>query len=133
MDLVYDLVVPKNTAATSPVELELPISEGVIHHFEVGFPKGCAGLVHAAVRRGITQVWPSNPGGDYNWNNHVYGTREHYRILKRSAPLVLQGWSEDDSYSHTLTFRFGVLPADIMEAAPESVSWLKKLVKMWGG
>lgn len=133
MDYVYDLTIPANTAQMAPVELELPAIEGVIHQFEVGFPKGCAGLVHAMVRRGVHQVWPSNPDSDYNWDNHVYETREHLRMLRRSAPLVLQGWNEDDTFPHTVTFRFGILPASILEAAPESVSWLKKLVKLWGG
>lgn len=115
MDFVFDLTIPANTSASDPVEQVIDVGVGIVHLVEIGFPRRCVGLAHVAIRQGLHQVWPTNPDGNYAWDNHVYSLREHYGIAPGDPSLVLQGWNEDDTFQHTITFRFSVLPVEVLE------------------
>jgi len=132
VDFVFDLTIPENTSQSAPVEQEIELPEGVIHHVDVGFPRGCAGLAHVIVRRGAHQVWPSNPDGSYHWDSFVYALREHYPVERGEAPLVLVGWNDDDTFPHTITFRFSVLPVEIMEPWRVQQGILDHLLQLLG-
>lgn len=132
MDFVFDLTIPADTEEASPEELLVDVGVGIIHLVEIGFPRGCAGLAHAMIRQGLHQVWPTNPQGDYNWDNHVYQIREHYPIKGGGAPLVLQGWNEDDTFQHVVTFRFSVLPEEVMEPWAVQQSLLDHILILLG-
>lgn len=115
MDYVYDLPIPANTPRESPEELELELTTGIVHLVEIGFPPGPADKVYVAVRQGLHQVWPTNPGGSYHWDDRVYTRREHYPIGRDAPPLVLQGWSPGAKKPHTVQFSFSILPVEVME------------------
>lgn len=132
MDHVFDLTIPANTTEAVPLELDVDIGEGVVHFVTVQFPRGCAGLAHGRVRQALTPRWPSNEGVDYNWVNYVHEIREHFLIKKGDAPFTLVGWNEDDTFPHTLTFRFSILPQWIMEPWRATMGILDTLLKLLG-
>ena len=132
MDFIFDLTISANTTKVNLTELEIDVGAGVVHLVEIGFPRGCAGLAHAVVRQGLHQVWPTNPDGDYNWDNYVYQIREHYLIEGGDAPLVLQGWNDDDTFPHTITFRFSVLPVEVMEPWRAQEGLLRRFLGAFG-
>lgn len=105
----YSLLVPLSTPVTAPVTTTMYLSHGIVHHVEVGFPPGCAGLVHAAVFRFEHQVWPSNPDHDFAWDDYNIVVRnESFGLVSRPYTLTLRAWSEDDSYAHTIVCRIGL-------------------------
>lgn len=132
MDFVYDLTIPAKTPANAPAELEIDVGAGVIHLVEIEEAPGCKGLVYAAVRQGLHQVWPTNPGGAYRSDGRVYSSPEHYPINPGDPLLVIQGWSLDETWPHTVQFRFSVLPEEVLEAEQRSEGLLRKLLKAFG-
>jgi hypothetical protein len=46
--------------------------------------------------------------------------------------LVIQGWSLDETWPHTVQFRFSVLPEEVLEAEQRSEGLLRKLLKAFG-
>ena len=115
MDFVFDLTVPANTSASDPVEQVIDVGVGITHLVEIEIPRGCKGMVYAAIRQGLHQVWPTNPDGGYHSDGRVYSTREHYGIAPGDPALVIQGWSPGTTYAHVVQFRLSVLPVEVME------------------
>jgi len=132
VDFVYDLTIPADTKAVSPEEHEIPGFSGIVHLVEIEQAPGCNGMVYAAIRQGVHQVWPTNSDGAYRSDGRVYSTREHYAVKKGDAPLVFQGWSPDTTYQHIVQFRLAVLPLEIMEPWHRQESLLAKITKVFG-
>lgn len=132
MDFIYDLTIPAKRTQAVPLEQEVDIGAGVVHFVTIQFPKGCAGLAHGRVRQALTPRWPSNEGADYNWDNYIHEVKEHFLIRKGDAPLTLVGWNEDDTFPHTLTFRFSILPEEVMEPWRAQIGMLDKLLMLLG-
>ncbi len=125
----FAVTVPKNTAASSPILAHAYLDPGVVTRVSVQFPHGCFGLVHAAVRRGVHQVWPSNPDGSITANNESVTWDEQHPLDEEPYRLTLVAWSDDDTFSHTVTFRFAVLPAaraDEQRAALNALLYLDR-------
>jgi len=104
----FSLTVPANTTETVPAELVMRVTAGTIYRVSVGFPPGCAGLVHVAIDRFKHQVWPSNPGGSFAADGYHVDFAEEYELREVPHVLVLRAWNEDELYSHTITCRIGV-------------------------
>lgn len=109
MFYTFPVTVPKKTAQLSPQITEIVLGPGEIHQVEIGFPWGCAGLVHVQIWRAEHQVWPTNAGQSFAWNdyNHVFtesetcqGPGEHWTI---------RAWNLDKRWSHTVQVRIGIL------------------------
>lgn len=106
----HRLTIPANTAATSPEELEVELDHGRIVAVELQFPRGCVGLVHVQVRRELHQLWPTNVDGDIAGEDARIGWQEDHEFAEEPYTLTLRGWNLDDSFAHTVTFRFNLLP-----------------------
>jgi len=132
VDFIYDLTIQPNTTKANPLWQDVDIGAGVVHFVSVQFPRGCAGLAHGRVRQALTPRWPSNEGADYNWDNYIHEIREHFLIKKGDAPLTLVGWNEDDFFPHTITFRFSILPQEIMEPWTMVMGTIGKIKKLLG-
>lgn len=132
MDFVFDLTIPANTTEASPTEQDVDLGAGVVHYVTIQFPRGCAGLAHGRVRQALTPRWPSNEGIDYNWDNYVHEIREHFLIKKGDAPFTLVGWNADDFFPHVITFRFSILPQEIMEPWKVQEGVLDSLLRLLG-
>jgi len=107
----FTITIPKNTPETAPVEVEAKLNEGTIRYVEVAFPPGPAALAHLQIWDGLHQVWPTNPGGSFAWNDYTIKFDDEYVIQNPMNILTLVGWNEDDSFDHTITVRFKVEPA----------------------
>lgn len=107
----FSFTIPADTAKSSPEELDVKLTHGVIHRVEIGFPRGCAGLVHLQIRRGLHQLWPTNPQGSFNTDGYIIPINEYYELFVEPYILTLVGWNLDDTYVHTLEVRIGILPS----------------------
>lgn len=126
----YSLTVPANTPATAPVRTTMYLSHGIIHHVEVAFPPGCAGLVHASIWRFEHQAWPTNPDEEFAWDNYTIDIRnEAFGLTKRPYNLSLRAWSNDDTFSHTIVARIGIRQPELHRPG----SWVSRLLRgEWG-
>lgn len=125
----FDLTIPRNTPATAPVELEVTLDTGRIVAAEVQFRRGCFYLVHVAVRRERHQLHPTNTDGFITAEDARIAFQEDLNFTEPPYTLTLVGYNEDDSYDHTITFRFNLLPATDVEERSQVVGALQYLYR----
>lgn len=85
-------------------------------------------MVYVAIRRGLHQLWPTNPEGSLNADNFTIVINEFYPLTSAPYKLTLQGWSPDTSYPHTIEVRFGILPAEVLMPEETFIQAFKKLL-----
>lgn len=109
-----DVTVPASTAEASPATADVLLPPGVIQQVDVQFPAGCVGLVHTFCSRGANQLWPTNPDGDFASNGFTISWQEDLELNDAPFRLHVVAWNLDDTYPHTITWRFSVrrLPPD---------------------
>lgn len=113
------LTIPANTSKSSPAKIYHPVARGVITAWFVGFPPGCAGLVHVAIYRHERRILPEGAGDSLYWNDLMFHIRESFEIAAKPYELRVEGWSDDDSYEHRVFV--GVEMQKIPEETTESL------------
>ena len=104
----FDLTIPRLTTEADPATAVAEMNFGRIHRVEVQFPRGCYGLVHVRVLHALHPLWPSNPDGDLAGDGFVIVWDDEFDFVQEPPFLTLQGWNDDDTYPHVITFRFGI-------------------------
>jgi len=123
MIYTHVLTIPANTSEHAPVTYELRLARGVITHVEIEFPPGCAGLACCRILYRERALYPTNPEGYFRADGYTVSWDDDYQFPARPAHIKLIGWNDDDTYEHTLTFRFVVIP---VSAIP---SWFRRLLR----
>ena len=111
----FPIAIPPNTVESAPFEVEAKLTHGVIHRLEVEFPDWHWGQTDVRILLGSFQLWPSNPGGSFSSNNHAITWNDYYPLVRRPYTLTLQGWNSDDTFTHTVTVRIGILPLTVAD------------------
>jgi len=111
-----DITTPKNTAKTSLKKTVINVTKGLVYKVELCFPSGSAGLLGAAVFDGLFQVWPASVGEFFTGDDDAIAFDDMY--LKEAAPFEFQcyTYNEDDTYSHALAVRIGLVSKDVFLA-----------------
>lgn len=123
----YDLTIPANTLASAPVKVDMPVGPGILHKLEVEFPPGCNKAVLVSIRRGLHQVYPTNPDGALKANAYTISTAEYYSVMEAPHQLEAYGWSPGTTYPHVITIRMGILPTEVLEPGREALTFLNRL------
>lgn len=113
MDYVFVLTIPANTLITAPVSTSLRIPQGEIVELRLDFPTGSAGLANVRLFATALQIYPSNLGGYYRGDGVVYLIRDRYPLKEVLQEVKLEGYNEDDTYSHTITVGLTVIPREL--------------------
>lgn len=130
----YPLEIPANTAETAKATLDAPLAPGTVARVDVQFPRGCVGLAHVQIWRREHQIFPTNLDGNIAAEGMVVSWPEDYDVDDEPFALELRGWNEDDSYAHTVTFRFALLPLGMKEEARASAGLLRRIgAAIFGG
>jgi len=108
---VFPLLIPANTAETAKQRTVLALARGRVTRVMVEFPAGHVGLTHLYIRRGLHQVWPANPEGNFKSSNETILWDDDYDLTAAPFQLVAYAWNEDDTYEHTITVRIVLEPA----------------------
>lgn len=126
----YTLTVPANTLKTDPAKLTMYLCHGIIHSLDIAFPEGCAAWVHAVIYRFEHQAWPTNPDGDYCWDNYTVEIRnESFGLTSGPYTLSLRCWNEDENFPHDITVRIGIRVPELHRPG----SWVGRLLRgEWG-
>lgn len=127
----FDLTLSKSTIYTPVSQFEMKLCAGVIHKIDIVFPSGCMGLVSVGIFNALNKVWPTNSDKYFAANDEIITFREHHIFDVEPYTLYLQGWNDDDTFDHTITVRFGVLPKSVI--APWLMSYADRLSAALGG
>ena len=103
------ITIPADTLKSAPTEVELRVTQGIIHRIELEFPRGCAALAHVALYYHEHQFSPTNPDGDYASDGYVIPINDLLPLDSAPYTIEIRGWNDDDSYSHTIRVRMGIL------------------------
>lgn len=122
-----NLTIPPNTPATAPITLDVPLVPGTVHQVDIQFPTGCAGLAHTVAVRGAHQVWPSNAEGNFHADGYVISWQDEYDLDAAPFLLRLFGWNLDDTYAHTVTWRFALRAVAQLPVSPALLAALATL------
>lgn len=112
MDYDLSLNVPASTAKSDPAELRVLLTKGIVVKVRVGFPDGCGEDVHVVIIRGGHQVWPTNPDGNYAWNDYVFEIEASYVLEDQPLTMKIQAWNADTVNAHDVMVGFNMLPLE---------------------
>ena len=127
----FDIDVLTTNTIDNPVAVDLELTAGIIHRYEVYFPPGCANLVMVGINRGLHQVWPTNPSGKHKGDEVTLSYREHYDLTKGPHIITIRAYGIGLLYDHKITVRFAILTSKIL--APWLLTWAEKLGLYGGG
>ena len=105
----YAVTVTKNTAESTKETTIMDLAAGQITQVEIAFPWGCAGLVHVQLYRSEYQMWPSNPGESFAWNDYTVRFAESEDSLGAPDEWSIRAWNTDLRHDHLIVVRIGVL------------------------
>lgn len=128
----YALTILAQTAESAPETLDAPLAPGTVARVDVQFPRGCVGLAHVQVWRSEHQVWPTNVDGNISAEGLVVSWPEDYDLVDEPYGMTLRGWNDDDSYAHTITFRFALLPLSAKEEGRAPAGLLRRIAEFLG-
>ena len=86
----------------SPLRTEIKLGAGRIAKVDFHFPAGCGGLVGIRVLQGASQLWPLTSGEWIVSDDHTVTFSSDYLLDVRPYTLTIVGYSEDDTYPHTI-------------------------------
>ena len=94
-------------SANTPIDADLPVTNGLIYQFELYFPPGSSGLLSVRVADGGFPVWPSEPGEWFYGDNTLVSFPDRYYIASPDHKFKVWYFNTDDTYPHKFTLRIG--------------------------
>jgi hypothetical protein len=103
------ITIQPNTTEANAYSIPLNVHPGIVKHVQVVFPPGCCGLAHLQVKYLERTIYPANINSDISGDGESISFDED--IILRDPPFefTLVGWSEDDTYPHTIIVRMQIL------------------------
>ena len=127
MIFVHNISTLANTPQTDPQETLLPLGLGIIHRVDVGFPPGALGQVHVVIDRDGRQLYPSNPQGNWAWNDIYLQHPDFFPLEVEPFAVVARTWNDDTSFDHAVTLQFLILPREILLPPREETGIIARL------
>jgi len=127
-----ELSIPANTSEDNPVTRIKEIEGAILNTIHFLIPDGHVGLARLAIFYGIEQIFPYESGTWLRGNDESFNINLKWPLPESKISLILKGWNEDDTYSHTFYLRLEVAER-VEEARPwrvlmDFVAILKKLM-----
>lgn len=112
--MIYDFVIttPASTLVSAKQSTDLKLTGGIIHQIDLVFPSGPQGYLKVQINHGLHQVWPTNPEGYFASSDEKISFEEFYDLTTAPYTLTAYTWNDDDTYSHLVIVRFGILKRD---------------------
>lgn len=112
MIYVHAITTPANTPASAKLKTILPMARGRISEVSLQFPSGARGVHHLQINRGLHQLWPLNPDGDFATSNETPHWFEEYDFDEPPWQLEAYSWNLSQVYDHTVSIRIVTLPLE---------------------
>jgi len=100
-------------SANTPIDADLPVTNGLIYQFELYFPPGSSGLLYVRVADGGFPVWPSEPGEWFYGDNTLVSFPDRYYIASPDHKFKVWYYNLDDTYPHKFTIRIGQVSSSL--------------------
>lgn len=100
---------------TTPVEIELKLTAGVIHQVDVLFQDGCNHETFVQIYQADFQIWPTNRGEKLQGNSTVVSFREFFELHQGASLLTAHIWSTLTSDWKEVCIQIGLLPMHIIQ------------------
>ncbi len=97
------------TEATKTIK-HFSINKGWIYRAWIIFPPGCAGLTKVRVEHQGHPIIPVNKSDYIKADNYTFELPMFFEVKSEPFLITFEGWNEDDTYDHTITLMFLVLP-----------------------
>lgn len=109
MIYVCSITTPANTIQGEPLVSRLKVVAGVVYQIEVEFPPGPYGFLYCQIFHNSVLIWPSSPGESFRSDNLVISFPDTYLIRDEPLEFVVKTWNLDDTYTHWLQVRIGLV------------------------
>jgi len=123
----YEMTFTAGTVKSKQEELEMDCAWGVLTNVVIAFAAGCHGAVHVHVDEGLHQVYPTNPKGDYAFDNYTLEIKDKYRLHAGTRKIVLKGWNEG-TYDHTIHIAFEIEPSEPVSATDQAIMDIRDML-----
>jgi hypothetical protein len=107
---VFGITTPASTSYASRKKTVLPMARGKITRLDLQFPPGVQALAHIVLTRGLHQLFPTNPEGDYASSAETIWWPENEDLAQPPFQLEAYTWNLDTTYPHTITVRITLEP-----------------------
>lgn len=108
------------TSEDNQEELEMKCHWGVLCDVTLSFPPGAHGTCHVHIDESLHQIFPTNPEGNYAFDDYTLHIDDEYELLSGTRKIYLRGWNEG-SYPHTILVTFKI-------ALPERLTKTEELL-----
>ena len=132
MFYAFDLEIPRSTTQAAPLQVDLPLNEGIISRVGIGYPDGCGGLAQLQLLRFERQVFPTNPNSHFQWNGEAIWWDEYLPLVDTPFSLKANAWNTDDTTQHTITVWVSVVPFDVYWRLAPSKALDRQLRRAFG-
>jgi len=100
---------------SSPHELEMQLTAGVIHQVDVLFQDGCNHEEFVQIWLEDFQLWPTNRGEKMRGNATVISFREFHTLKPGNSMLTAKIWTTLSADFKEILINIGVLPKEIIQ------------------
>lgn len=101
-----------NTPKRDPQTKILQLDHGRIVRWWIGFPDGCADLVHCTIYHFEHQIIPKSEEESVFWNNYIFEIPDSYKLEEEPYEIEVRAWNEDDRHAHTVVVGVALEPME---------------------
>lgn len=123
MLFVCDLALPASTPEADPVGDWYPICAGTITRIHVHWPWGAGNLAGLRIYHAGSQRWPLTMTRWFNSSARDVVFEEEYEVDSDDPRLWIEGYNDDDTFSHTPTVYVEVTRRTEMSYVTELLSY----------
>jgi len=100
---------------SSPHDLSMQLTAGVIHQVDILFQDGCDHEEFVQIFLDDLQLWPSNRGAALRGNATVVSFREFFVLAPGNSQLTAKIWTTLSADFKEILIQVGVLPKQIIQ------------------
>jgi hypothetical protein len=104
-----------NDLVTAKHIIPMHLTIGVIHQVDVLFQSGCAHQEFVQIRKGNTQLWPSNRDEALRGDATVISFRDFEEIKQGGDELQALVWSTKNTPWYEIIIQIGLLPKKVLQ------------------
>ncbi len=119
------LTIPANTTEANPATVDLGMVPSVIKEVQILFPTGCKGLVGVRVKDWEHIIFPNNEDSWIVADGETVDWYDDQPLAGNPNTLTLEGYNSDDTYPHTIYFRFATIEAEKASLSDKFWGWVK--------
>ena len=123
----HTLTIDAGRTQAAPASTEMKLTKGIIHKVEITGDGGEHNLVFVVIRRGLHQVWPTNPDGQLHPGFFPISYPVWQPLEEEPYIMVIEGWAPDTTYNHTVTVRLGIQRREVLEPGREALGVIGKI------